>query len=227
MSKENNLNLDKFKDDVSNFVKEMFDFKDYCIKNGINDSDPKVKEQWKRDYKIKNLLKEKAKEDMAKTNIENERRWLLKNVPGIDYDDTIEITQYYLKVDDVWERYRKATHSNGDIKYYKTIKKFIEIGSSEEDEKKISLDKYLKFKEKCHNKNTKSRLIKKTRYVHIVGGGFKWEIDKFKDMRVVIAEIELPYVSFNVDIPDWLDSEIIMEVTKHKKFSSRSLATRL
>ena len=160
--------------------------------------------------------------------IETERKFLLKKVPTeVDYDDIIDITQHYLKVDDKWERYRKAVHLNGDVKYYKTIKTFIKLGSSEEDETELTETNYNKLIELCKSGTFNSRVVDKKRYVYGISKNLKWEIDKFKGMNIVIAEIELPKIDSKFDTPDWLQNEIIMEVTEFKKLSSRSLATKL
>lgn len=159
--------------------------------------------------------------------IETERKFLLKNIPDVKYDDIIDITQYYLKLDSGWERYRKSEHLDGTIKYYKTIKRFIEYGSSEENEVELSESNYDKLIELCNSKVFETRVLEKRRHVYKMKKGLKWEIDKLKDVNIVIAEIELENINQKFKTPDWLKDEIIMEVTEYDSLSSRSLATIL
>lgn len=158
--------------------------------------------------------------------IEIERRFLLRRLPDIMYDDAIDIIQYYIKINGVWERYRKSKYSDNTTKYYKTIKKFIKTGEQEEDEIEISKLDYNENVNKCNSGEFKARVIKKTRYIHNLADGLKWEIDKF-EMDIIIAEIEIPRMSYIIERPDWLENEIVLEITKYKEFSSKSLANRL
>ena len=208
-------NLDRI---VTDFLYDMADWKSYCLMNNLPEND-ESKKQWKRDRNLNNLLK-------MEDNIEIERRFLLKELPDVNYDYTIDITQYYIKIDEIWERYRKSVYSESVIKYYKTIKTFIRPGEQKEDEIEISEVEYNNAVDKCNSGDYKARVIEKKRYVHKMSDGLKWEIDKF-EMNVVIAEIELPELRHKFETPDWLDNEIILEVTEHKEFSSKSLATVL
>jgi len=160
-----------------------------------------------------------------KKEIEIERRFLLKKLPDIKYDEIIDITQYYIKIDGIWERYRKSIYPDNMVKYYKTIKKFIRVGEREEDENEITSFEYNIKANECNSGDYEARVIKKKRYIHNLFDGLKWEIDKFEFN--VIAEIEVPKLSYKIVIPDWLEKEIITEITKYKEFSSKSLATRL
>ena len=158
-----------------------------------------------------------------KKEIEIERRFLLRRLPDIKYDEIIDITQYYIKIDGIWERYRKSIYSDNTVKYHKTIKKFIRVSEQEEDEIEISDSEYNMIANECNTGGCEARVIKKKRYVYNLSDGLKWEIDKF-EMNIVIAEIELPELSYEIEVPDWLEKEIVIEITKYKEFSSKSLA---
>jgi CYTH domain-containing protein len=54
--------------------------------------------------------------------------------------------------------------------------------------------------------------------------GLKWEVDTFWTARLVIAEIELPDIKYPIELPDWLQSELIMEVTGMEEFSNYRLS---
>lgn len=157
--------------------------------------------------------------------IETERKFLLKKLPNIVYDDSIEITQYYLKINNIWERYRKSVHLDGEVRYYKTIKKSLEIGSSEEDEIELSSVDYNKSVSLCSR--FESKVLNKTRYIFYLGDNLKWEVDDIIEKNIVIAEIEIPKLDFKFETPEWLESEIIKEVTDDYNYSSSSLANEL
>ncbi len=59
---------------------------------------------------------------------------------------------------------------------------------------------------------TESRRLSKTRH-RVPVGALIWEIDDFDQLELVLAEVELPDVYMKVEIPDWLASHIVREVT--------------
>jgi adenylate cyclase len=52
-------------------------------------------------------------------------------------------------------------------------------------------------------------LIEKTRY-YVPHGGMVWEIDEFRAPRsgLILAEIEIPSVDFEIERPDWVGDEV-------------------
>lgn len=59
-------------------------------------------------------------------------------------------------------------------------------------------------------------------------GGLKWEIDDFQPsyMNLIIAEVELPSKDHPLIIPDYIQKELIMEVTGMSQFTNRALSER-
>jgi len=159
------------------------------------------------------------------TNLEIERRFLLKSIPNIPFEMTLEITQCYLspKKDKETERVRAITkiidgHIVGD-QWVHTIKKPTEGLGQIEIEKDITWDDYSLGKE--HS----DRMISKTRHIFKhKSDNLKWEIDQFNGLSLVIAEIEIPSEDYELKIPKILRPYILMEITGMKQFSNSNLA---
>ena len=160
-----------------------------------------------------------------KVHLEIERKFLMRRVPREFLKkrkhEVIKITQYYFNIDGVWQRFRVAT-TKKSIKYIRTIKKSISPGVYEEDEKSVSKKEFLKIFA-IHKKNYK--VIHKVRYV-VKHQGLKFEIDEYKDLALVVLEIELPKLSFCFQYPKGLEEEIVYELTGIKQFSNLSLALK-
>lgn len=158
---------------------------------------------------------------MVKTEIETERRFLLKRAPRVKWDLVKSIEQYYLsdKGGIRTERIRSITDLNVSKKFFHTIKEPIEGSdmSVHETEREITESEYLKFWEK------KDRMITKDRYI-LLDGDLKWEVDIFNNNHLIIAEVELPNESYDLKIPEELNDMILMEITGLKEFSNSELA---
>jgi len=161
---------------------------------------------------------------MKKTNdLEIERRFLLKKLPDLpDLSNRIEITQVYLpkitkgKVN----RYRSEVRTNTQTKYIHATKEFVSGAVTHEKEIDISIKEYHEAEEKA------DRTISKIRYLY-PQGNLVWEIDKFSDINLIIAEIELPTEDHKFEIPEIIKDVIIMEITGMKEFSNWSLANKI
>lgn len=152
------------------------------------------------------------------TKIEIERKFLLKNVPKIKYDSILEIKQFYLK----GEKSRlRVVEQNGDGKliYWKNIKNRLSDLSSEETDEIID---YAQFRELHKDSNG---FIYKIRYL-IKEEDVIWEIDDFINVKLVIAEVEIPSEKYELKIPEFISNNLIMEVSKIKEFSNRKLAVK-
>lgn len=154
--------------------------------------------------------------------LEIEHKYLLKNFPDQYWDEILEIEQFYYPVGDDWERIRE-TSTQEDTKYVhckKTRQESVKGGPVvyEEEERFLSFEEFVSLKEKCLYE------IRKTRYV-IAEGKLKWEIDVYKDFHLIIAEIEIPDVNYQFKIPEYIASNLIMEVTEFREFTNRSLSS--
>jgi CYTH domain-containing protein len=147
--------------------------------------------------------------------LEIERKFLLKELPDIMYDNKLNIMQWYC---DKNLRIRRTLDVNSSkLSYTVTKKTLLRPGVYEEDEQVISKKKYealLKSAFKC---------IIKTRYIKKFGK-LKWEIDSYKDMSLTVAEIELPKEGHKFKLPDYIAYCLILEVTHMPEFTNKNLA---
>lgn len=158
-------------------------------------------------------------------SVEIERKIILKNVPNIEYDEILNITQYYLKNSDgIWERFRKTKDHNDITTYVRTIKTPLRKGASLEDEIEISKEDYIRSKKMCKSGEFESRRISKVRHVIYTDDNLKWEIDEFDNIKLVIAEIEIPTDDYEVVFPQYIIDNIIKEVTGIKEFNNRKMS---
>lgn len=160
-----------------------------------------------------------------KSNLEIERRFLLKRLPDIKFEMILEITQCYLspKGDSETERVRAVTKIiDGNVvgdQWIHTIKKSTDGLGVIEIEKDINWEDYSLGKEHSDRKISKTRYIIKHN-----SDGIYWEIDVFKNLNIIIAEIEIPSEDYKLQIPEFINPYILMEVTGMKQFSNSNLA---
>lgn len=158
---------------------------------------------------------------VGKTEVECERRFLLKRVPHTEYDKIIKIEQDYLTdINSVKvERVRLSTIISDDIDIFThTIKEPLSSFSVNETEREIS---YHEHEELLRNSN---RQIRKMRYVKNTDNNLKWEIDMMLDMDLTIAEIEVPNEDYELVLPKYIKDNLIMEITGMNEFSNSVLA---
>lgn len=169
-----------------------------------------------------------------KSNLEIERRFLLRGLPNGrsgGKDEELFIHQYYLPQTDPnsIERYRSvmtkgpldgSLRCNDSYRYYHTIKNFLGGITCEEIEKEITLNEFVPVMELY------DRMIQKRRLIYYTYDNLKWEIDDFEYNGdfLVIAEIEIPSEDYELKIPEWLQDDIIIEITGMKEFSNSNLA---
>ena len=158
-------------------------------------------------------------------NIEIERKFLLKAIPKGEPIETIEIFQWYLKnTEGIWERARSCYSDVKGFYFVHTIKKNIAPGVNEEDEKTISSEEFNQFVERC--KVSQSKYISKERLIY-PDGDLKWEVDVFNNgHHLIVAEIEVPSMEFEVKIPKFINDKLLMEVTGMKQFGNRNLSNK-
>ena len=163
------------------------------------------------------------------SNYEIERKFLLKNLPDLKYDKISYIEQYYLEQGDGYsDRVRRSDYGES-VKYTRTIKQRISERTQSEEEIKISKKEFKELK-------TKSISVVQ-KYRHVINfGDYKWEIDKFENINLVIAEIEIvtddhvdDYVDEinHLDLPKFIKENLIMEVSDFKPFSNKRLAIKI
>ena len=157
--------------------------------------------------------------------LEIERKFLLKSMPDISPSEIIKIDQYYIKNSDgIWERARSCYSDVKGFYFVHTIKKNIAPGINEEDEKVITSEEFNQFVERC--KVSQSKYISKERLIY-PDGDLKWEVDVFNNgHHLIVAEIEVPSMDFEVKIPKFISDKLLMEVTGMKQFGNRNLSNK-
>jgi hypothetical protein len=166
---------------------------------------------------------------MAK-HLEIERKYLLKSLPELKYHKILHIFQYYLPDGSRIRETRDGNPSKGHfkgttipfpfgptLKCERVIKKKLKPGVYEEDEKEISKNKYANL---C---GTAISVIQKTRYIYKMEK-LKWEIDVYRNITMVTAEIELPKEGAPFKIPEALKKVMVMDVTEFPQFTNRALS---
>lgn len=70
---------------------------------------------------------------------------------------------------------------------------------------------------------TKRNWIVKTRF-RLEVGDLTWEVDRFSNRELYLAEVEVPTVNTEFTVPEWLQPHILREVTDEKEFEGCALA---
>jgi CYTH domain-containing protein len=160
--------------------------------------------------------------------LEIERKYLLRDIPNRAPDQRLEIKQYYCEDKKRKRNFRLRETifwtdggATKNILYFETTKQRISAGIYEEHE--ISLNKGA-FDDMM--KYAKSKIIK-TRYIYKINKKLKWEVDVFSDMRLVVAEIEIPKMDYKFSIPKYIKDVLLMEVTEFEQFTNKNLAIKV
>ncbi|MCU0617146.1 MAG: CHAD domain-containing protein, partial [Gemmatimonadaceae bacterium] len=143
--------------------------------------------------------------------VEIERKFLLSALPDAVRDlDGIRIAQGWLPGERLRERLRRSVHP-------RTIKLGAGVSRIEVEEATdpILFESLWPF--------TASARIEKLRYV-VADGALTWEIDRFLDRDLVLAEVELPSAQAIATPPEWLAPYIVREVTDEAAFVNANLA---
>lgn len=150
---------------------------------------------------------------MGNSNLEIERRFILRTSPSAPATRTLQIFQKYAA--DGW-RYRQQ-HDGIETRYFKTRKTSLGKGINHEEESEISAADFI------HNSGDIIKGIAKTRAVY-THNNLHFEVDIFHHLTLVIMEVELTDIDQPLDIPDHLKELIIYEITGISQFSNSALA---
>jgi CHAD domain-containing protein/CYTH domain-containing protein len=159
-----------------------------------------------------------AERDLARDRrgYEIERKFLLKRLPRLkDAQDQL-IEQGYLPGSDIRERIRRVETKDGE-RYFRTLKagRGLTRLEIEEETTEPVFKKLFEL--------TKGKRVRKRRYV-VEDNGLRWEIDRFLDRKLVLAEVELESEDQPVEFPRWLRALIEREVTHDAEFTNERLA---
>lgn len=152
--------------------------------------------------------------------LEIERRFLLIGPPRVTGDRSF-ILQGYVDGDDV-TRYRLRS-KDGIVEHTRTVKKEVSYGVCVEVEEPFSREEFQKI--------VFDRMISKHRTVWKGPDGNTWEIDEMhvrdeQELRMIIAEVELPSIDAPLLIPEEIKAVLVMEITGMRQFSNYNLAKK-
>lgn len=149
---------------------------------------------------------------------EIERKYLLSKMPDLDGLDAElrQIEQGYLPGERLAERVRRVRAPDG-THWFRTVK--LGSGVSRIEVEEETSERIFKSLWTL----TRGRRVRKHRY-RVQNGELVWEIDRFRDRRLVLAEVELPAEDTPVEIPQWLAAVLVREVTGDPAYVNLNLA---
>jgi CYTH domain-containing protein len=156
--------------------------------------------------------------------LEIERKFLLSDIPNRKPDNFLQIEQFYCVQKKFKYRIRSITtwpDNKKHVEYVQTIKNKLEPGVYEEHEIGLNEGAFNDLK-----RFAKSR-IAKYRYIYKINKKLKWEVDIFQDMKLVVAEIEIPTKDFKFKIPEYIKEKLLMEVTEFEQFTNFNLSKEI
>jgi CHAD domain-containing protein/CYTH domain-containing protein len=147
---------------------------------------------------------------------EIERKFLLKRMPRLPHAEALNIQQGYLPGTDIRERVRSIESKEGRT-YFRTLK--AGLGASRLEIEEETTERIFKRLFAL----TKGQRVRKRRYV-MEDNGLRWEIDRFLDRKLVLAEVELEHEDQPIEFPRWLKSLIVRDVTNEADYTNERLA---
>jgi CHAD domain-containing protein/CYTH domain-containing protein len=150
--------------------------------------------------------------------VEIERKYLLSAMPAVGAAEALQIEQGYLPGQRLVERLRRSRAADGAERLVRSMKLGTGIRRIEVEEE-CPPELFAKLWPL-----TAGRRIAKTRF-KIRDGERTWEIDRFADRDLVLAEVELPSETTPVAPPAWLAGAVVREVTGEKVYTNEALAT--
>ncbi len=172
--------------------------------------------------KIKRVLKEISNVLALPSQIEEERKYIVRLIGDIPECTTSEITQTYLVADpDSEVRLRKRVWNNGKPVYLLNSKKKVSEHEQIETEQQVNSNLYITMMQQA---DPYRRTIEKTRRSFIWKGQF-FELDTYKVPEgLMILETKGVAANEEVKIPPFL--EAVEDITGRKEFYNYNLAKR-
>jgi CYTH domain-containing protein len=172
--------------------------------------------------KIKRVLKEISNVLALPSQIEEERKYIVRLIGDIPECTTSEITQTYLVADpDSEVRLRKRVWNNGKPVYLLNSKKKVSEHEQIETEQQVNSNLYITMMQQA---DPYRRTIEKTRRSFIWKGQF-FELDTYKVPEgLMILETKGVAANEEVKIPPFL--EAVEDITGRKEYYNYNLANR-
>lgn len=157
---------------------------------------------------------------------EIERKWLLKRIPLVDFDQVIHIQQYYVTIDGKPCRIRYS--SNPD----ETEKVTTEVIHKENIGYGHNIEHHYSITREEADKIIDAIPIGDRIYVHKIRrvkyfDGYKIEVDEFYGVTLIMMEVEVPYIEFPIVFNELVQKEILMEVTGNENFNNFNFASNV
>lgn len=150
-------------------------------------------------------------------DVEIERKYLLSGVPEAALMVTpVVIDQGWLPGERLQERVRRIRDADGE-RYSRAVKlgRGVERVEVEEEADRDLFEVLWPL--------TEGRRVSKLRY-RIPEGDLVWEVDRFRDRDLVLAEVELPRADVVPEPPPWLSPFVVREVTGEAEYVNVNLA---
>lgn len=149
---------------------------------------------------------------------EIERKYLLNAMPSLEGLEVVShrLDQGYIPGDRLAERVRRIHGADG-TRWVRTVKLGSGVARIEVEED--TTERIFRALWRL----TRGHRVHKRRY-SVPHGGLVWEIDRFRDRRLVLAEVELPSEDAVVEIPEWLRPVLVREVTGEPAYVNLNLA---
>ena len=167
----------------------------------------------------------------AKDGREIERVWVLSAEPAIPPGAEVEvweIEQGYLAPEASSEaelarfgfpegRLRRVAEPSGAERFFHTVKRGAGV-VREEIEREITRAEF-----DAAWPHTQGRRLAKTRR-RVRDGGLVWEVDRFRDLQLVMVEVELPAADVRLQLPAWIEPLVLREVSEDPRYRNSALA---
>jgi CYTH domain-containing protein len=151
-------------------------------------------------------------------NLEIERKYLLSGLPPLPPGAAcVDIWQGWIPGERLHERIRRVRSADGGERWYRTVKLGTGLTRVEvEEEAPPHVARALW-------RLTRGKRVRKRR-CSVAEGALTWEIDRFRGIPLVLAEVELPSEDHEVVIPPWLRPHVDREVTGEPRYVNINLA---
>ena len=153
-------------------------------------------------------------------SVEIERKYLLEAMPSIPSGAdlwTLDQGYYHDSDREIDVRIRRIVRPNGETRYVETIKQGSGLVRTEV-ERDLDHDHWM-----ANWPLTKGRRVRKERY-RVSVGDHVWEIDRFLDRELYLAEVEMESETDEVPLPEWLQKHIVRDVTEEPEYTNKNLA---
>jgi CHAD domain-containing protein/CYTH domain-containing protein len=159
-----------------------------------------------------------ALEVRAGGRIEHERKFLLSALPPRAAEaEAVDIDQGWLPGARLRERVRRVRRGVTE-RFFRAVKRgggAARVEAEEETTRELFEALW---------PLTEGRRISKQRH-KVREGSLVWEVDRFTDRELVLAEVELPARGGDFPLPEWLQPVLVREVTGDPAYLNENLAT--